>query len=336
MALYKRGNTWWVSIQDRSGRQVRRSTGTADKKQATEYHDKLKAEVWRGKKLGGMPDRTWDDAAKRWLDERASKRTITGDAEKIAWLNGFFAGMPLRQIDGQHVRELVRKHKPDVQPGTRNRYYALIRAILRRAERQWLWLERAPFIALEPEPKGRVRWLTRDEIHRLLSELPTHLRDAVLFVFATGLRSGNVIGLKWRQVFLDERLIILEGQVVKNGETLGIPLNDTAVEVLRRQHGKHPEHVFTFRGRPVRWLNTNAWRNALKRAGIENFRFHDTRHVWASLLVQNGADQRALLEAGGWKSEQMVRRYAHLSAEHLLPTARLLDRVLQHDFSTPM
>jgi hypothetical protein len=69
---------------------------------------------------------------------------------------------------------------------------------------------------------------------------------------------------------------------------LHVSLNDLAVEVLRRQPGKHPEHVFTYRGKPIRWPNTRGWRAALLRAGIDNFRWHDLRHTWASWPVQHG------------------------------------------------
>ena len=85
--------------------------------------------------------------------------------------------------------------------------------------------------------------------------------------------------------------------------------------------GKHPTHVFSYRGRPIRQVSTKAWKKALKRAGIEDFRWHDLRHTWASWHVQNGTPLFALQELGGWESPEMVRRYAHLSAEHLTPYA---------------
>ena len=89
------------------------------------------------------------------------------------------------------------------------------------------------------------------------------------------------------------------------------------LDVLVRQAGKHPERVFTFNGKPVAWANTRAWREALKRAGIEDFRWHDLRHTWASWLVQRGTPTNVLQEMGAWESEGMVRRYAHLAPAHL-------------------
>ena len=98
-----------------------------------------------------------------------------------------------------------------------------------------------------------------------------------------------------------------------------MPLSAGAVVVLREQMGGHGTYVFTFRGRPVRQVNTKAWRKALKRAGIGNFRWHDLRHTWANWHVLLGTPLHVLQELGGWETADMVRRYAHLTSEHLAP-----------------
>jgi integrase len=87
--------------------------------------------------------------------------------------------------------------------------------------------------------------------------------------------------------------------------------------VLREQIGKHLTHVFSFRDKPIVHPNNGAWIKALVRAGIADFRWHDLRHTWASWHVQAGTPPHVLQELGGWESAEMVRRYAHLSSEHL-------------------
>ena len=82
--------------------------------------------------------------------------------------------------------------------------------------------------------------------------------------------------------------------------------------------------MFSFRGRPIRQVSTKAWYHALERAGIQDFRWHDLRPTWASWHVQSGTPLFALHELGGWESPELVRRYAHFSAEHL---ARYADRL---------
>jgi len=91
--------------------------------------------------------------------------------------------------------------------------------------------------------------------------------------------------------------------------------------IIRAQLGKHPTHVFSFRGKPIIQASTKAWYKGLERAGIVDFRWHDLRHTWASWHVQQGTPLYVLQELGAWASPEMVRRYAHLSCEHLAPYA---------------
>lgn len=208
---------------------------------------------------------------------------------------------------------------------TKNRHLALIRAILRKAEREWDWLDKAPAIKLLPEPKRRIRRITPEQASVLLRELPEHQRATVKFALATGLRQSNVLGLKWADIDMTRRVAWVHHDESKSGVAMTIPINDSAQAILRSQLGKHQEFVFTYRGKPIGQANTKAWRAALKRAGIENFRWHDLRHCFASWLVQSGTPLLALQELGGWSSQQMVRRYAHLSADHLLGHSKTLD-----------
>lgn len=79
--------------------------------------------------------------------------------------------------------------------------------------------------------------------------------------------------------------------------------------------------------RKMRVDDNSGWRAGLKRAGIENFRFHDLRHTWASWLIQSGVPLSVLQEMGGWESVDMVRRYAHLAPNHLTEHAKQIDTI---------
>jgi integrase len=138
------------------------------------------------------------------------------------------------------------------------------------------------------------------------------------------LRKSNVTGLEWSQVDLVTRRAWIHPHQAKARKAIGVPLSAAAVVVLREQIGKHPEFVFSFRGKPVRCPNNTAWRSGLERAGIVNFRWHDLRHTWASWHSQAGTPMHVLQELGGWRSQEMVQRYAHLSSDHL---AEFVDRM---------
>lgn len=322
MSLRKRGGIWWIDVVSPIGERIRRSTGTADKSLAQEFHDKLKAELWRVAKLGERPRRKWDEAVVRWLKESSHKATLGKDKEHLRWMHPFLGGRHLDEISRGTVDRITEARVAEgVSNATVNRTLEVLRAILRKCVNEWEWLDRSPRVRMLKEPTRRVRFLTHEEARRLLAELPAHLADMAAFSLATGLRRSNVTGLQWTQVDLVRRLAWIHPDQAKARRAIAVPLNTEAVVLIRKRVGKHPTHVFSFNGKPVHQVSTKAWYAALERAGIEDFRWHDLRHTWASWHVQNGTPLHALQELGGWESSEMVRRYAHFSAEHLAPYA---------------
>lgn len=172
-----------------------------------------------------------------------------------------------------------------------------------------------------------MRWISREEADRLIAELPKHLAAMAEFSLQTGLRRANVTHLEWSQVDLARKTAWVLGEKTKNRKALAVPLTDKAVAILQAQKAAQEQDetkreqplrwVFAKAGKPVHQTSTRAWREALKRAGIEDFCWHDLRHTWASWHVQNGTPLHVLQELGGWSSTKMVQRYAHLSGEHL-------------------
>jgi len=321
MSLIKRGETWHVDFTAPNGQRIRRSAGITDKEHAQEYHDRLKVEMWRVHQLGEKPRRTWQEAAVQWLREKSHKVDIEQDRAKLRWLDRFFGDKYLDAISRDLIWEVAQAKGAEVKPGTVNGYLALIRAILRMARDEWEWIDRIPRVRLYPARNKRVRWLSREEAARLLKELPDHLADMAAFSLATGLRQRNVCFLRWEQVALDRGMAWIPEHQSKTRKAIGVPLNQDALNVLRKRQGVDGEYVFTFRGKPVSCPNTKAWRLALQRAGILDFRWHDLRHTWASWHVQNGTRLQELMELGGWSTMVMVQRYAHLSGEHLKQAA---------------
>ena len=319
MSLYKRKDSpnWWVKLSH-NGRRVQQSTGTTEKAKAREYHDKLKASLWDQERLGLKPSHSWNDAVVRWLAETKHKSSRYDDLLHLRWLDKHLSGVELSQINRQKVDAIMAARLADgVGNGTVNRLLAVLRAILRKAVHEWEWLDRHPKVRSLPELVRRDRWLTPAEAERLISELPDHLAAMVRFTLETGLRKANVTGLEWSQVDLANRQAWIHPDQAKARKAIGVPLSAAAVIVLREQIGKHPVYVFTYRGKPVSQVNNVAWQDALKRAGISNFRWHDLRHTWASWHAQAGTPMHVLQELGGWQSPEMVRRYAHLSCGHL-------------------
>jgi len=328
MSLFKRGSTWWVDFTTPSGERIRCTANTEEKCKAQEFHDKLKSDAWRVKKLGEKPKHTWDEAALKWLNESQHKATHEGDKSQLRWLQQYLRGRVLESIDRESIVAVGEAKAQESSPATANRHLALIRAILRKAAHEWEWIDKAPRVKLYREAKRRIRWLSPDQAKRLLRELPEHQRSVVLFALATGLRQSNVIKLEWSQVDLARCVAWIHADQAKGRKDIHVSLNAVAVGVLQEQIGKHHSRVFTYRGKPINQANTKAWKGALKRAEIDNFRWHDLRHTWASWLVQHGTPLNVLQEMGAWESEGMVRRYAHLAPAQLAQHAQIVSNLL--------
>ncbi len=321
MALYKRKETWWISISH-NGQRILRSTGTTNKVEAQEYHDKLKAELWRLTKLDNKAVYSWREAVLRWLRESSHKRSIEDDKYHLRWLDMYLKNFQLHEISRDVLEDVaIKKEATGVTPTTVNRMLEVVRAILRKALREWEWLDKVPVIRMRHIEKKRVRWLTLEQANRLLKELPSHLKEMVAFSLATGLRASNVTGLQWAEIDLEKRHAWIHPDEAKMKKAIPVPLNDNALDVLHARQGKDPKYVFTYKGKSIQQCNTKAWKKALERAGIENFRWHDLRHTWASWHVQQGTSLQELQQLGGWSSFEMVLRYAHLSSDHLLSAA---------------
>jgi len=322
---------WWIDITH-NGKRIQQTTGTSNKKAAQRIHDQVKADLWKAQYIQEKPDYSWMNAVIRWLDEASHKKSICSDQMHLRWLDPYLKDKTLSAINRDLIDEIAKiKEETGVTTGTVNRMLALIRSILRKAVGEWGWIEKAPIIRMRHEGKGRVCWLTREEASLLIKELPEHLADMVVFALATGLRQSNVTGLQWQDVDLIKGHALVHPDQSKSKKAIPVPLNGDATAIIRKQIGKHPQFVFSYKGNRIIQCNTKAWRNALKRAGISNFRWHDLRHTWASWHVQNGTTLHELQELGGWASYEMVLRYSHLSSDHL---KRAANRISVTKFTT--
>ena len=327
MSLYKRKGSpfWWVRFSH-NGRRLQKSSRTVERALAEQYEARLKRELWEQDRLGVKPRRNWREAVVQYLQETRHKATHAGDIAKLRYLDRALGELALDEIKRDVIDKIARTKAREASEPTANRYLALIRAVLRRAAYEWEWIERPPRVRLFPERKRRVRYLTPDQESALLHALPRHQADMAQFALATGLRQANVKGLEWSQVDMRRHIAWIHPDQAKGGRGICVPLNRGACQVVQRQLGQHPRFVFTYNGKPVNAVNTKAWKKALRVAGIEDFRWHDLRHAWATRHVQAGTSTAELQELGGCQTSEMVRRYAHFSAEHLAKAAARIEQ----------
>ncbi len=226
-----------------------------------------------------------------------------------------------------------------LSPDTIRRYFLTIKAVLKACIVDWAWLEESPLkdgrVELPSLPKGRVRFLDDDERARLLDACKQSKQPwlylAVVMAVSTGMRRGELMHLYWKApktapqetawgvVNLSEQVIILHA--TKNGERRRIPLAAHVIGLLK-QHAKirrlDTSLLFPSLKNPDKPLQfESSWKTALKRANIEDFKWHDLRHCTASYLAMNGASLAEIAEVLGHKTLEMVKRYAHLSDGHV-------------------
>lgn len=161
------------------------------------------------------------------------------------------------------------------------------------------------------------RYLSAKELERLYAAMEKtdgHIVPLTIMALNTGLRRGELFNLQFKDVdFKCKQLIVTES---KSGEIRHIPLNPKAIQVMRDQRDKHKEG-YVFPGEYGRLVDIKRpWRNLMAAADIQNFRFHDCRHHFASALVMNGVDLNTVRELLGHASLNMTLRYAHLAPEH--------------------
>ena len=196
---------------------------------------------------------------------------------------------------------------------------------------EWGLLENNPFKKgkglMFRVDNGRTRYLSEPEIAALMKACDDlkihspHLKAIVETALLTGMRRGEVLGLKWEDIKGD--FIYLKGDKTKSAKGRQIPVNDRLAEVfreVRRVHGLKPGFVFCdAQGRRFQDVRSS-FGKVLRRAKIEDFTFHDLRHTFASHLVMQGASLTAVQKLLGHADLAMTMRYAHLSKGHLRET----------------
>ena len=337
MGIYRRGSTWHYRFMI-NGQEWAGSCKTEDEKQAQEYHDRMRAQAWRRGMVKEKPKHTVAEAIQRYWQDKNKKKSLRDDVRSGKfWIEQFTANgvTDLSEISSELIRE-IRDTELDregrrgpLKPATVDRKLAFLRSVVRAAERKWEWIDHAPYVELFNEEEARERYLEPHEVARLVKALPQPYSDMAMFAVSTGLRRGNVFGLEWENVNLVTRVARFPKMKMKNGKPFSIALNDTAIRVIRGWIGRHKTHVFCRTdGEIVKDLPHVLWKKALSEAGLSDVRWHDLRHTWASLMRQSGVKLSDLMEMGGWQSEKMVQRYAHLNVDHLRPMAAVMDEIL--------
>lgn len=321
----RHGSPYWYIRGSIRGVRVDESTGLVERKAAEEVLTKRGAEVLERAIHGDSVSRTFAEAALSYMEAGGERGPLTPIIKMIGRAK-------LIAIGQGEIEVLAKKLLPHAGPATLNRrVYTPVVAVLHHAARK-RWCSK-PVIARPKQPQGRMRWVTTAEAEQLLAAASPHLFPLVLFLFSTGARLSEALYLEWRNVDLSRGQVVFTG--TKNGENRGVPLHPKVVAALanlRRKEGRvfrrpdgRPYEERTGGGGQVK----TAWAGMCRRAGISDFTPHDCRHTWATWHYAANRDLPALMALGGWKSVEMVMRYAHVNTAHLAPSIGKLWAPLQ-------
>jgi integrase len=244
--------------------------------------------------------------------------------------------------------------KSGISAATVNRNVTMLKAILQKAV-QWGILERNPIESVKPlklDHSAKIRFLSSEEetlLRKALNEredclreerrsynawceqrgyplLPNldsltfadYLKPMILLSLNTGMRRGEIFNLNWPDVNFSQRILTVVGTTAKSGKTRHIPLNKEAFETLKSwKEQALIQNILVFPSRSGEKFDnvSTSWETLLKKAGIENFRWHDLRHHFASMLVMNSVDLNTVRELLGHGDLKMTLRYAHLAPQ---------------------
>ncbi len=339
MGLYKRKDShfYWMSFQV-DGKRFSESTGTANRKLAEQIHAKRLTDIIEGKWFNKttIPDISMSEVLDRFLKEVSPNLAPSTDFRNnqvVKKLKVFFADTLLKDVSVS----LVSKYKAaclekEYSKDTILKELTVLRRVFNVAIQEWELCKENPVSkvlrTLGKIDNKRVRYLSADELQRLIVALPSWLRPIVTIARHTGLRRRNILELKWSEVDMGRKVIMIPK--TKNGEAIGIPLTETAIKTLSEvQRIRHLHSPFVFcdsNGKPLSPFRVSmSFKRATERAKIENLRFHDLRHDFASGLVQSGVPIHTVKELLGHKDLRMTIRYSHLSPENLRDAINVLD-----------
>lgn len=302
----------------------------------------LESDLKRGKKIKDAEAKkhTLSDLIDKYINEKLQDRKTNQKSFKsqLNWWKTHLGAYLLKDITPSLLskyRDILAKepngratiNKTPKTGATVNRYMAALSIVFSKAYREWEWIEENPMLKVDKcsETRGRTRFLSEEEQTNLLnackeSKTPL-LYLLVVLALATGARQGELINLNWDNVKFNDNemqatLLLMD---TKNKEHRGVTIDGLPYNLLKK-HSKvrkiNSKFVFARPDGKKPYDLRTQWENALKRANIKDFRFHDLRHTTASNLAMNGASLRDIAEVLGHKTMQMTKRYSHLTEKY--------------------
>jgi integrase len=298
-----------------------------------------------------VPNTTFFELCNQYWEMHGQHKRMKGLNNLIEIWKARIGNVPLKELSQQRLEKYLndrmeesrKEPPPDAKKkrrvlcaATRNRHLAILKAMFNKGT-QWGLTDHNPAAGIERlrENGARTRFLDQGEVKTLLGACSDEFRPILLTAIHTGMRRGEILKLKWADVDFANRMFTV--QESKSGKKRTIPMDETLAETLKALPSRFQKgYVFPSpvnEGKPMVDVN-HVFRRLVDKAKIENVRFHDLRHTFASHLVMNGVDIKTVQELLGHANLTMTMRYSHLAPVHRARALKILDSALRTDTKT--
>jgi integrase len=335
--VYLRGGVWTINYTV-AGRRIREAVG-GNRQMAEAVLKKRIVEAiedrhFDKRNVGRVP---FSEFAATYITRCTSLlKSAKTEYDRVQFWVREFGTRPIGQITRAELQDWQARLRQTRKPATVNRCMCRLRHMFNRAV-DWDLLDQTPMkgIRFLPENNTRLRYLSLEECALLIESCKaSHLRAIVTIALHTGMRSGEIRNLEWRDLDFDTGFLIVRD--TKNGETRHVPM-DSTVAALLRDWPRTDDSEFAFTncsGGRIGWLQ-HGFRKALVRAGLSDLHFHDLRHTFASQWMMAGGDLYVLKSILGHKSIAMTQRYAHLAPDYMKARVERMEQIWAKPTKSP-
>lgn len=327
----RKGSPYYQYNFKLNGFHFRGSCKTKDIELAKAFEAKERTKVYHELQLGKKPSITIEEACDEYYKNHlAFIKNPKTNLPILGFFKDFFkSNTLLERVDSRMVVNAIHHlgKEKNLAPISILRYFDIFKAMVNRMETQGYQIPRLNWTQLlksvrERAPDARIRYLSKNELERLINNATDYLKPVIIFAIHTGLRKANIVNLKWNNVDFDRKTIHVRVKSKKiDGKLHTISMTNYIYKMLDAMHEtRQSDYVFTRDGVNSLGNFRKAWIATLERAKIEDFRFHDLRHTHASFIVMDSGRLDIVQKSLGHSNINTTLRYAHLSQESIRDT----------------
>lgn len=331
--LRKKGNIWHID-KTVAGIKLRESTGESELEEAERYLAKRIQEIRSEVVYGERRERTFDEAAARFIEEYGHKRSLDRDIDTLKAVMPFIGHLALTKIHSASLDQYIRDRKATgISAGTLKRDMAVMRRVFNLCVAMWRdeqgrpWLDTAPLLPTVQGVKRKPRPISVAEQERLIKGMPPYLADMALVALHTGMRDQEICGLKWEHEAkisgTQDSVFIITEECAKNSHERIVPLNAVARSIVDRYRGQS-DFVFHLKGNRLERMNNRAWRKAREAVNLAEVRVHDLRHTFGMRLRAAGVSLEDRQDLLGHHAGHITTHYSKAEIARLIECVELL------------